>query len=95
MAPATTPLPPGSMTVPPLFGWEHIVTVLLLLVALAVAFLVISAAGSNTRGRAEWQAFLDARSHGSGEPATDVGDESSSLGTCERLPGPPHSVSEG
>lgn len=83
------------MTVPPLFGWEHIVTVLLILVALAVAFLVISAAGSNTRGRAEWQAFLDARSHGSGEPVTDGRDGSSAPGTRERLPGTPHAVPEG
>jgi hypothetical protein len=79
MAPAANPLPPGSMTVPLLFGWEHIVTGLLLLVVLAVAYFVISAAGSNTSERAEWQAFLDARSKVSGEPATDLRDESSTL----------------
>lgn len=75
MAPATTPPLPGSMTVPLLFGWEHVVTALLLLVAVAVAFFLMSAAGSNSSGRAEWQAFLDARSHESGGPATDLRDE--------------------
>jgi hypothetical protein len=69
MAPATTlPPPPGSMTVPPLFGWEFIVVVLLLLVALAVAFVVLSAAGRNVSERAELQAWLDARSQASEEP---------------------------
>ena len=31
MAPDTSPLDPGSMTVPPLFGWQHIVAVLALM----------------------------------------------------------------
>jgi hypothetical protein len=71
MAPATTPPLPGSMTVPPLFGWEFIVVVLLLLVAFAVLFFVLSAAGRNVSERAEWQAWLDARSHEGAEPAMD------------------------
>ena len=74
MDPATTPPPPGSMTVPPLFGWEFIVVVLLVLVALAVAFFVLAAAGRNESERAELQAWLDARSHGSRQPATDSSD---------------------
>ncbi|MET0764738.1 MAG: hypothetical protein ABWY29_07715 [Blastococcus sp.] len=61
MAPATTPPLPGSMTVPPLFGWEVIVVVLLLFVALAVTFFVLSATGRNTSERRELQAWLDAR----------------------------------
>ncbi len=75
MAPATTPRPPGSLTVPVLFGWQHIVTALLLLIAVAVICAVLGAAGSNARGRAEWQAFLDARSHGGEGPSTDPRDE--------------------
>ena len=75
MAPATTPLPPGSMTVPPLFGWEVIVVVLLLFVAVAATFFVLSAAGRNKSERRELQAWLDARSYGSGEPATNLGDD--------------------
>jgi hypothetical protein len=59
------------MTVPPLFGWEFILAGLLLLVALAVAFFVLSAAGRNVSERAELQAWLDARSRARGEPATD------------------------
>jgi hypothetical protein len=62
------------MTVPPLFGWEFIAVVLLLLVALAVAFFVIAAAGRNVSERAELQAWLDARSQGSRVPASDLGD---------------------
>ena len=53
---------PGSMTVPPWFGWEAILVVLVLLVVLAVAFFVASAAGPDVDGRSEWQAGLDARS---------------------------------
>jgi NADH:ubiquinone oxidoreductase subunit 3 (subunit A) len=79
MAPATTPPPPGSMTVPPLFGWELITVVLLLFVALAVTFFVLSATGRNKSERRELQAWLDARSYGSGEPATDLSDASTTL----------------
>ncbi|MGZ4565451.1 MAG: hypothetical protein ACXVXR_01290 [Blastococcus sp.] len=75
MAPATTSPPPGSFTVPPLFGWEHILTALLVGIVLAVAFVVFAAAGSNMSERREWQAFLDNRSHRIGDPATDPGDD--------------------
>ena len=61
MAPDPSPLP-GSMTVPPWFGWEAILVVLVLLVVVAVAFFVASAAGTDVDGRSEWQAGLDARS---------------------------------
>ncbi len=50
------------MTVSVLFGWGSILTGLVLLVALAVIFLLVLSAGRG--GRTEWQAFLDARSHG-------------------------------
>jgi hypothetical protein len=69
MAPATTPPPPGSMTVPPLFGWEGILTVVAILLIVAVGYLVILASRTSKDGRSEWQAFLDARSS---RPATDV-----------------------
>jgi hypothetical protein len=54
MAPATTPPAPGSMTVPPLFGWEVILTGLLLLIAVVVVVLVTTAARAGTSGRSEW-----------------------------------------
>jgi hypothetical protein len=60
MAPATPVREPGSMTVSFLFGWQHLLTGLLLLLALAVLFGVILAAGRG--GRSEWQAGLAARS---------------------------------
>jgi hypothetical protein len=62
MAPVPTPPLPGSMTVPPLFGWEDILTVLSFLIGLAVLFFLASAAGRSVDGRSEWQAGLDARS---------------------------------
>jgi hypothetical protein len=52
------------MTVPPLFGWETIVAVLVLLIVVAVAFFVASAAGRAPSGQSEFQAWLDARSAG-------------------------------
>jgi hypothetical protein len=70
---------PGSMTVPPLFGWELILTVLLILIALGVAFLVASAVGKSGESRAEWQAGLASRSRrrpdwvdGDDEPVADA-----------------------
>ena len=62
MTPEPSPPLPGSMTVPPWFGWEAILVVLVLAVVVAVAFFVASAAGPDTDGRTEWQAGLDARS---------------------------------
>ena len=50
------------MTVSFLFGWQHILTGLVLLIVLAAIFLLVLAAGRG--GRSEWQAFLDARSAG-------------------------------
>lgn len=51
---------PGSMTVSFLFGWQHILAGLLVLIALAVVFVVVLAAGRG--GRSDWQAGLEARS---------------------------------
>lgn len=50
------------MTVSFLFGWEHILVGLLLLIALAVVFVVVLAAGRGERS--EWQEGLAARSRG-------------------------------
>jgi hypothetical protein len=65
MAPDPTsldPLDPGSMTVPPLFGWEHIVAVLALMAVVGVAFLLHSIVRGSAHGRSDWQSWLDARS---------------------------------
>jgi hypothetical protein len=70
MASAPTPLPPGSMTVPPTFGWEQIATVLVLLVVVAVAFMLIGAALASLTGRSEWQEYLGTRSS-RGKSATE------------------------
>ncbi|MGY1792414.1 hypothetical protein ACI796_00370 [Geodermatophilus sp. SYSU D00525] len=68
MADVPTPPDPGSMTVPPLFGWEYIVGGLLLLVAVVVVLAVVGAARAGAGGRSEWQAWLDARSARSAGP---------------------------
>ena len=62
MVPVPTPPLPGSMTVPPLFGWDAILTVLAVLIALAVVFFLVAAAGRSVDSRSEWQAGLAARS---------------------------------
>jgi uncharacterized membrane protein len=59
------------MTVPPLFGWEDILTVVALVVVVAIAFFVASAAGRAADSRSEWQAGLEARSSRPSDPATD------------------------
>jgi hypothetical protein len=74
VANTTTPLPPGSMTVPPLFGWELILTGLLVLVVVAVAFLLLGATGTGRDERSDWEAWLDARSRVRGDAAADPRD---------------------
>ena len=69
MAPDPTSPDPGSLTVPPLFGWEHIVVVLALAALVAAAWLVIAAARGPVNGRSEWDAWLDARSSRRSYPA--------------------------
>jgi hypothetical protein len=71
MANAPTPPAPGGMTVSFLHGWGDVATVLAVLVVVAVAFLVFTAAGPAVTGRAEWQAWLDARSSGRRPAAAD------------------------
>ena len=65
------------MTVPPMFGWEDIATVLaLVLVAAVVTFLAL-AVGRSQGGRSDWVAGLDARSRTRREPAADPDDRPS------------------
>jgi hypothetical protein len=67
------------MTVPPLFGWEVILTVVALLVAVAVVFLLVLAAGLADNDRSDWQAYLEARSSRSTDPATGPADRSAGV----------------
>src|SRR5215212_6176432 len=62
MTPVPTAPPPGSLTVPPLFGWEHILIALALVAVAGVAGLVLLAARRGAGSRDEWQAWLDGRS---------------------------------
>jgi hypothetical protein len=73
MAPSVPTGDPGGMTVSFLFGWQHILAGLLALIALAVIFCVVLAAGGG--GRSEWQAGLEARSRRHADPDSDLADE--------------------
>jgi hypothetical protein len=68
MTAVPTPPPPGSMTVPPLFGWEAIFVVLVVVVVVAAGFLAVGVLAQGRRGRSEWQAWLDGRSDGGSPP---------------------------
>jgi len=50
------------MTVPPTFGWEDIASVLALVSAVALGFLLLGVAVASFTGRSEWQGYLAARS---------------------------------
>jgi len=74
MEPDPSLLDPGRMTVPPLFGWEHIVLVLVLVAAVGVAFLLHSVARGSVHERADWQSWLEARSNRPSGPGAGVPD---------------------
>jgi hypothetical protein len=63
------------LTVPPLFGWEHILTGLTVLVVVAVLFLGIAASGMAEDERSDWRAGLDARSRARRDPERRPDDE--------------------
>jgi len=63
------------MTVSFLFGWQHILTGLVLLIVVAVLFLLVLGSGVGRSGRAEWRAELDARSRGHRNPAGEPYDD--------------------
>lgn len=64
MAPVPTSPAPGSMTVPPLFGWEVILVVLAVVVVLGVVFLLVGSGRASGSERSEFQAYLEGRSGG-------------------------------
>lgn len=72
------PLPalaaPGSLTVPPLAGWEGVVGGVLAVLVVAFAFFLLAALASGRRRRSpEWEAWLAGRSRsrlGGREPAS-------------------------
>ena len=68
MTPDPSPAP-GSLTVPPLFGWEGIVALLVAAVVIGVAYLALSALFTSRRPSAEWDAWLQGRSRDRRSPA--------------------------
>lgn len=63
------------MTVSFLFGWQHILTGLVLLIVVAVAFLLVLGWGTGRSGQSEWRADLDARSRSHRSPGADPDDD--------------------
>ena len=61
MNPDATPAP-GSLTVPPLFGWQGIVVLLVAAVVIGVGYLVLSALSASRRPSADWDEWLQGRS---------------------------------
>jgi hypothetical protein len=61
MTPDATPAP-GSLTVPPLFGWEAIVVLLVAAVVIGVGYLALSALSASRRPSADWDEWLQGRS---------------------------------
>ena len=68
------------MTVSFLFGWQHILTGLVLLIAVAVVFLLVLGSGTGRSARGEWRADLDARSRSHRSPSADPYDDSAEPG---------------
>jgi hypothetical protein len=62
------------MSVPPLFGWQFLLFLLLVVIVVAVAFFVVTATGSASSERSDWERFLDARSRRPRDRATDPDD---------------------
>ena len=62
MGPAPTPPPAGNMTVSFLFGWQGLVTLLVVVIVVGLVFLLVSAARSTEDRRADWQEYLGSRS---------------------------------
>jgi hypothetical protein len=54
------------MTVSFLFGWQGLVTLLVLVIAVGLVFLLISAVRTTRDTQAEWQEYLGARSRTAG-----------------------------
>ena len=68
MTPDATP-EPGSLTVPPLFGWEGIVVLLVAAVVIGVGYLVLSALSASHRPSADWDEWLQGRSRNRHDPS--------------------------
>ena len=66
MTPDVTPAP-GSLTVPPLFGWEGIVVLLVAALVIGVGYLVLSALSAGRRPSADWDEWLQGRSRSRGD----------------------------
>jgi hypothetical protein len=50
------------MTVPPLFGWEHVLIAVAVVLLVGLVALAVLAAGRSRGTRDDWQAWLDGRS---------------------------------
>lgn len=72
MTPDVTP-EPGSLTVPPLFGWEGIVVLLVAAVVIGVGYLLFSALSASRRPSSDWDEWLQGRSRNRLDDADEHG----------------------
>lgn len=89
MEPDPSLLDPGRMTVPPLFGWEHIVLVLAVVAVVGLAYLLNSVARGSAQERSDWQSWLEARSSRPGVPVDEVREPAAEPIHPSRLAVPP------
>jgi hypothetical protein len=75
MAPDATLPDFGRMTVPPLFGWQILLTGVVVVLLVGMVAFALMATGRADSSRSEWEAWLAARS--TGRP--DLGDELAEL----------------
>ncbi|MGY2066049.1 hypothetical protein [Blastococcus sp. SYSU DS0619] len=67
MAPPSAPAP-GNLTVPPLFDWHVLASVVLVAAVLAVVAVIVLSARAGASGRDEWQQWLAGRSRAGHDP---------------------------
>lgn len=65
-----TPVP-GNLTVPPLFGWQGIVVLLVAAIVIGVGYLLLSALSASRRPSDDWDALLQGRSRNRHEDAAE------------------------
>jgi hypothetical protein len=85
MAPDSTLPDFGRMTVPPLFGWQILLTGVVVVLLVGMVAFVLLATGRADSSRSEWEAWLAARSTGRQDLEDDLAERPSS-GSDDAVP---------
>jgi hypothetical protein len=73
MSPAPSAPLPGSMTVPPWYGWEALLVPLAVVLVVAAVALLLGSSRAGAERRTEWEAWLGARSRRAGLDVPEPG----------------------